>query len=162
GSQLTQGERMLDATEGRFLQRDPIGFAAGDVNLYEYVGGSPSNAADPLGREATPPTPKVIAQLIEQLDSASFEEREKAKERLRELLFHPKTMDEVRKQLNAVIASKPTLERRQRIENLLQEPEALRQRIRRLIHTMSYYPAICYPGADPVYVSRVLREAYKA
>ena len=41
---------MFDATEGRFLQRDPIGFAAGVRNLYVYVGNAPTNATDPTGR----------------------------------------------------------------------------------------------------------------
>ncbi|MBF2022221.1 MAG: RHS repeat-associated core domain-containing protein, partial [Hydrococcus sp. C42_A2020_068] len=34
---------------GRFLQTDPIGFDAGDVNLYRYVANDPINALDPLG-----------------------------------------------------------------------------------------------------------------
>jgi len=33
---------------GRFLQTDPVGYAAG-ANLYAYVGGDPVNWADPLG-----------------------------------------------------------------------------------------------------------------
>jgi RHS repeat-associated protein len=35
---------------GRFLQTDPIGYAAG-ANLYGYVGGDPVNWVDPLGLE---------------------------------------------------------------------------------------------------------------
>jgi RHS repeat-associated protein len=31
---------------GRWMQLDPIGFTAGDVDLYRYVGGDPVNAAD--------------------------------------------------------------------------------------------------------------------
>jgi hypothetical protein len=34
---------------GRFISQDPIGFAAGDANLYRYVGNKPSNATDPTG-----------------------------------------------------------------------------------------------------------------
>jgi hypothetical protein len=37
---------------GRWLSEDPIGFAAGDANLYRYVGNGPVNATDPLGLEA--------------------------------------------------------------------------------------------------------------
>lgn len=33
----------------RFVSQDPIGFAAGDPNLYAYVGNSPLNFVDPLG-----------------------------------------------------------------------------------------------------------------
>jgi RHS repeat-associated protein len=34
---------------GRFISQDPIGFAAGDANLYRYVGNSPTNSTDPSG-----------------------------------------------------------------------------------------------------------------
>ena len=40
---------MYDATLGRFLQRDPTGFAAGDVDLYEYASDNPSLYVDPSG-----------------------------------------------------------------------------------------------------------------
>jgi hypothetical protein len=38
--------------QGRFLQRDPIGFAGG-MGLYEFTGGSPNNSTDPLGLRPT-------------------------------------------------------------------------------------------------------------
>jgi RHS repeat-associated protein len=41
--------RYYDPTIGRFIQRDPIGFAGGDLNLYVYVGNNPVNAVDPEG-----------------------------------------------------------------------------------------------------------------
>jgi RHS repeat-associated protein len=34
---------------GRWVSRDPIGYAAGDANLYRYVGNSPVTWSDPLG-----------------------------------------------------------------------------------------------------------------
>jgi hypothetical protein len=34
---------------GRFLQVDPNGFDAGDMNLFRYCGGDPANKRDPLG-----------------------------------------------------------------------------------------------------------------
>ena len=34
---------------GRFVSEDPLGFAAGDLNLYAYVGNSPLNGVDPSG-----------------------------------------------------------------------------------------------------------------
>jgi RHS repeat-associated protein len=43
--------RYYDAAQGRFLERDPIGYAAGDGNLYRYVSGSPTGATDPSGLE---------------------------------------------------------------------------------------------------------------
>jgi RHS repeat-associated protein len=42
--------RYYSAELGRFLGRDPRGFSAG-INLYEYVGGDPSGATDPLGMQ---------------------------------------------------------------------------------------------------------------
>ncbi len=41
--------RYYDASNGRFISEDPIGFSAGDNNLYRYVGNSPVNAIDPSG-----------------------------------------------------------------------------------------------------------------
>jgi RHS repeat-associated protein len=41
--------RHYDPAAGRWTQEDPIGFAAGDANLYRYVGNGPTNASDPSG-----------------------------------------------------------------------------------------------------------------
>ena len=41
--------RDYDAYIARFINRDPIGYDAGDMNLYAYVGGRPTNATDPEG-----------------------------------------------------------------------------------------------------------------
>ncbi len=43
------GARDYDPVTGRWLGKDPIGFAGGDTNLFGYVGGNPVNAIDPLG-----------------------------------------------------------------------------------------------------------------
>jgi RHS repeat-associated protein len=41
--------RFYDAAVGRFLSEDPLRFAAGDLNLYRYVGNCPSVRTDPKG-----------------------------------------------------------------------------------------------------------------
>jgi RHS repeat-associated protein len=41
--------RYYDAGLGRFISEDPIGFSAGDTNLYRYVNNSPTNFTDPSG-----------------------------------------------------------------------------------------------------------------
>lgn len=41
--------RFYDAQLGRFISQDPIGFAAGDPNLYRYVGNGVLMATDPSG-----------------------------------------------------------------------------------------------------------------
>ncbi len=40
---------MYDPVVGRFLEVDELSFAAGDPNLYRYVGNSPTNYTDPSG-----------------------------------------------------------------------------------------------------------------
>jgi RHS repeat-associated protein len=41
--------RYYDPQVGRFISVDPMGFGAGDTNLYRYVGNSSTNATDPTG-----------------------------------------------------------------------------------------------------------------
>jgi RHS repeat-associated protein len=41
--------RYYDSNVGRFISVDPIGFDAGDTNLYRYVGNNSTNANDPTG-----------------------------------------------------------------------------------------------------------------
>ncbi|MSO19016.1 MAG: RHS repeat-associated core domain-containing protein [Acidobacteria bacterium] len=43
-----------DPTVGRFLSKDPIGFAGGN-NFYSYVDNNPANFSDPFGLESAPP-----------------------------------------------------------------------------------------------------------
>jgi RHS repeat-associated protein len=41
--------RDLSPTLGRWISQDPIGFEAGDANLYRYVGNGPTTRSDALG-----------------------------------------------------------------------------------------------------------------
>ena len=43
------GARDFDPTLGRWVAKDPIGFAGGDVNLYGYCLGDPVGLVDPSG-----------------------------------------------------------------------------------------------------------------
>ncbi|WP_198648280.1 RHS repeat-associated core domain-containing protein, partial [Cyanothece sp. BG0011] len=43
------GARYRDASVGRFISEDPLGFQAGDFNLYRYTFNSPTNYTDPSG-----------------------------------------------------------------------------------------------------------------
>jgi RHS repeat-associated protein len=51
----TYRARMYSPWLGRFLSMDPIGFDAGDYNLYRYVFNNPVNATDPTGEFAFVP-----------------------------------------------------------------------------------------------------------
>jgi RHS repeat-associated protein len=42
-------QRYYDPETGRWLSQDPLGFAAGDGNLYRYLGNNVTNATDPSG-----------------------------------------------------------------------------------------------------------------
>ncbi len=46
---------MYDPGIGRWLSEDPIGFEAGDSNLYRYVANNPTNHTDPSGLELPSP-----------------------------------------------------------------------------------------------------------
>jgi RHS repeat-associated protein len=43
--------RVYSPTLWRWLSNDPLGFEAGDVNTFRYVGNGPGNGLDPLGKE---------------------------------------------------------------------------------------------------------------
>ena len=43
--------RWYDASTGRWISEDPIGFAAGDANVYRYCGNGPTNYVDPRGTD---------------------------------------------------------------------------------------------------------------
>lgn len=43
--------RYYDPSLGRFINQDPIGYGAGDVNLYRFVGNAPIIWRDPYGLE---------------------------------------------------------------------------------------------------------------
>jgi RHS repeat-associated protein len=45
--------RYFDPAAGTFVSEDPLGFGAGDENLYRYVFNSPTNYVDPSGLETT-------------------------------------------------------------------------------------------------------------
>jgi RHS repeat-associated protein len=45
--------RTYSAAFGRFIEKDPIGFRAGDLNLYRYVSNNAVNLVDPWGLEVT-------------------------------------------------------------------------------------------------------------
>jgi RHS repeat-associated protein len=62
--------RWYDPAQGRWLSQDPIGFAAGDVNLYRYVGNHPTYSTDPSG-------------LQEPINSPTLEEMERIRQQLR-------------------------------------------------------------------------------
>jgi RHS repeat-associated protein len=53
GLQYNRGRYYL-AEIARWLSEDPMGFEAGDANLYRYVGNGPTNLRDPSGRVANP------------------------------------------------------------------------------------------------------------
>jgi len=50
-------ERVENPGTGRWTSQDPIGFAAGDTNLYRYVGNGPTSSSDPTGLTGDEPTP---------------------------------------------------------------------------------------------------------
>ena len=43
--------RYYDASSGRFIGRDPIGYRAGDANTYRYCGGNPTARTDRFGTD---------------------------------------------------------------------------------------------------------------
>jgi len=62
--------RWYDAETQRWLSRDPIGFAAGDANLYRYVGNNATNATDRSGLAEDPLAP--LDQFLREAEAARW------------------------------------------------------------------------------------------
>jgi hypothetical protein len=60
--------RWYDSSTGRWISQNPIGFAAGDANLYRYVGNGPTNATDPSGLKESKGKPISPTDLRVMLD----------------------------------------------------------------------------------------------
>jgi RHS repeat-associated protein len=79
--------RMYDPGVGRWLSTNPLGFTAGDANLYRYVGNGPTNARDPSGLvDSDKASADALGQLggmiqgtRDQIAQAEAEERERNK-----------------------------------------------------------------------------------
>jgi RHS repeat-associated protein len=56
--------RYYDPMEGRFISKDPISFAGGDVNLYGYTLNNPINLTDPEGLFALTVPAAVCAAVV--------------------------------------------------------------------------------------------------
>lgn len=76
---------MYDPSTGRWMSVDPIGFDAGDYDLYRYVGNSPTNAVDPSGlklvvggHEIKDVKDKKLEEIIKTFIKAPYEQELKA------------------------------------------------------------------------------------
>src|SRR5207244_4975608 len=64
-------EREYSPTMGRWMQSDPLGFAAGDSNLYRTEGNNVTNGIDPSGLDASSRGTGPTGQTWDPLDSPS-------------------------------------------------------------------------------------------
>ena len=64
--------RAYDAETERFLQEDPIGFNAGDMNIYRYVLSNPLSYTDPSGLSAAGETAGTNAQATSRIGVQRF------------------------------------------------------------------------------------------
>jgi hypothetical protein len=90
---------------GRWMQQDPLGYAAGDSNLYRYVGNEPVNITDPIGLEEKQKIKEEdVINLVKQLGSLKFSERQEAMAGVHKLLGTPPNLDVVKiLELNKVV-----------------------------------------------------------
>jgi RHS repeat-associated protein len=74
--------RMYQPELGRFLQVDPIGFDAGDMNLFRYCGDDPVDRSDPLGLEGETFGPGGLEPAVEvarrQIEAATLASNRKS------------------------------------------------------------------------------------
>jgi RHS repeat-associated protein len=78
--------RYYDPAVGRFVSEDPIGFAAGDANLYRYVGNEATGKVDPSGLERDDNI-AIHQERREKADHESQAQWKRDERRLRQLRF---------------------------------------------------------------------------
>jgi uncharacterized protein RhaS with RHS repeats len=85
---LCLGQRYYDPGTGRFLNRDPVGYAGGE-NLYGYAGNNPINEIDPRGTQGVEDTAEMPSDDEDPDDEAYNAARDEAErkeaERLRDI-----------------------------------------------------------------------------
>jgi RHS repeat-associated protein len=64
------GARWNDPVDGRWISQDPLGFAAGDSNLYRFVGNQPTDERDPSGLGPLDDASQVVRTRVAQLEAA--------------------------------------------------------------------------------------------
>jgi RHS repeat-associated protein len=94
--------RYYDPQVGRFISEDPLGFAAGDTNLYAYVGNNPINFSDPLGLQWW----KFLKNLIPSPDPLPYGD-------VGILKSAPMTYDQLTKELKTSLSTLKSLIKRQ-------------------------------------------------
>ncbi|MCL2624019.1 MAG: RHS repeat-associated core domain-containing protein, partial [Planctomycetaceae bacterium] len=163
--------RVYHPTLGRFVQRDPIGYNAGDVNLMRYVGNRSVNRVDPLGLQSGMP-PQVDcppsnlrdilcdlgAILPEQIEYCNDELRRIAEERKKTLEDMVKRAQEQFDQLLRKPPSNPDLYKRQpRKPKILQIAEDISdfyEKIRRPLPGVKVTPIPKWPGEIEIEIER--------
>ena len=68
--------RYYDATTGRWISQDPMGFDAGDSNLYRYVHNQPTQESDPSGLEVRIPLAFLLSGVKADLQKQAQKEVE--------------------------------------------------------------------------------------
>jgi RHS repeat-associated protein len=112
--------RYYDAAVGRFIGEDPIGFAAGDPNLYRYVQNTPINRVDPFGlQDSGQPVEQELSQESTQIPLSDVFDVGLGQERLR------KHMEAARGDQTAIPDQKTKDKLDERFERAKRGPEAI-------------------------------------
>jgi RHS repeat-associated protein len=74
--------RYYDAQIGRFITKDPIGFAGGDINLYRYVTNNPINWVDPWGLTRTFLIKQFVDKTVKSISNSYMQDIDPAGRRI--------------------------------------------------------------------------------
>ena len=85
--------RYYDPEVGRFINKDPIGYAGGDTNLYAYCLNNPINLVDPWGLILDSTTIKFI---IEELDKPQYKPKRQTQDKQDDIITYSFSVRHVR------------------------------------------------------------------
>jgi uncharacterized protein RhaS with RHS repeats len=133
---------MYDPRVGRWLSEDPLGFAAGETNVYRYVGNQPTDLIDPSGlikKSSDSLTVRLVQELLNGINGLITVEQD-LKDRSATI---KKAIDDyLKKHRNNKDLTKQLRDSLEKMRRKYEEAEQVQQRSISLLMNLAYYVSV--------------------